>query len=67
MLLIDNCLLERQGVGVGVGVERWAERQERKESVKKREGLMVCTREGWRGEVGDRGKRGRNKRGGVGV
>lgn len=50
MLLIDNCLLERQG---GVAMERWAEREERKESARRGN---VYKSEEWIGEVGDGGK-----------
>lgn len=54
MLLIDNCLLERQGGGGGA-MERWAEREERKESARRGN---VYKREEWMGEVGDGGKEG---------
>lgn len=66
MLLIDNCLLERQG-GEGRGaMERWAEQEERKESVRRGN---VHKREEWMGEVGNGGKEGavtrRERLGGV--
>lgn len=54
MLLIDNCLLERQGRGRG-GVARWAEREKRRESERRGD---VYRREERVGEVGDGGKEG---------
>lgn len=57
--MIDNCLLERQG---GVAMKRWAEGEERKESVRRGN---VYKREKWMGEVGDGGNGGWGGRGGA--